>query len=347
MNHRWPALTAALLLAMSQIALAQPGSSRVQFREPRAKGYLLDETPAALLKAKQRPQWLRARPENDPEAAVDISSRLVVQLADERDLSRLIQDAPLTVSRRIADATFILQAPDAATAIVEAQRLAGLPEVTASAPIMRRNQSLHAAYAPAPNDPYFTNQWHLEYRNAMGAPLGVDVNARSAWPVTRGAGVTIGFGDDGVELTHPDLASRQNASFHYNFSTGTTNGGPATSSDIHATPVAGLAVAEQNNQVGVSGVAPEARFASWKIFNGATMAASDEQLGDLFQFANDAVAVQNHSWGFNSTTLNEPSLPEKLAIQNAVENGRGGRGDVIVRSTPEPRSSCGNSSDDA
>jgi len=44
---------------------------------------------------------------------------------------------------------------------------------------------------------------NLENRDANGTLLGVDLNLRAAWPVTRGAGTVIAVADDGVELTHP------------------------------------------------------------------------------------------------------------------------------------------------
>src|SRR5205814_7982610 len=108
------------------------------------------------------------------------------------DFRELLKGRPLTLSRVVASNLFILQAPDARTALIEAQRLADQTEVVMSCPIRRRLQiRLHGPYSARPNDPYFHHQWNLENRDANGASLGADLNVRAAWPVTRGAGTII------------------------------------------------------------------------------------------------------------------------------------------------------------
>src|SRR6185295_15069737 len=100
--------------------------------------------------------------------------------------------------RAVAPDLFILQAPDATTALIEAQRLADQPDVLMSCPVRRRLQiRLHGPYSARPNDPYFYDQWNLEYRDATGTRLGADLNVRAAWPITRGAGTVIAVADDG------------------------------------------------------------------------------------------------------------------------------------------------------
>jgi subtilisin-like proprotein convertase family protein len=91
-------------------------------------------------------------------------------------------------------------------------------------------------------------------------------------------------------------------------------------------------VARGGNQRGIVGTAPAAGLASWKIFNGDTLPLSDDQLATMFRYRTESVSVQNHSWGNSSYEPLGPSLPEQLAISNAVVQGRGGRGVVMVRS---------------
>src|SRR5439155_18360101 len=146
----------------------------------------------------------------------------------------------------------------------------------------RRQKSLHSQYALMPNDPYFPVQWNLENRGPDGAPLGVDLNVRAAWPFSRGDGVLVAICDDGVELDHPDLATNAMGP-HFNFSDGTLNGFPQSSLSEHGTSVAGLAVARSDNKIGISGVAPLAHFASLVIFTPFDNIASEEQLMDMFQ----------------------------------------------------------------
>src|SRR5262249_18799094 len=160
------------------------------------------------------------------------------------------------------------------------QRLADQPQVLISCPIRRRRQiALHGPYAARPSDPYFYYQWNLENRDTNGNSLGVDLNLRAAWPVTRGAGAVIAVADDGVDLAHPEFVSRANNDLHFYFdgANGSTNALPADPEDNHSTEVAGLALAEGNNGRGMIGVAPQAMLASWKIFLGLKFVATEEQ----------------------------------------------------------------------
>ena len=115
----------------------------------------------------------------------------------------------------------------------------------------------------------------------------------------------------------------------------------------HATCVAGLVAATDRNGIGVSGVAPLARLASWMIFDTLGEIASDEALMDMFQHRIDAVAVQNHSWGNASREVTRPTSLEESAISNAVANGRGGLGVVMVRSGGNDRDRGNDVNDDA
>ncbi|MFO0800037.1 MAG: Calx-beta domain-containing protein [Gemmataceae bacterium] len=59
-----------------------------------------------------------------------------------------------------------------------------------------------------PNDPLFGSQWHLNNTaQYSGQTAGVDVDAPPAWDVTQGSQtVVVSVVDDGMEITHPDLA---------------------------------------------------------------------------------------------------------------------------------------------
>ena len=66
------------------------------------------------------------------------------------DIRQVLQESPLKVARIVAPNFFVLDAGDAATALREAQRLAGQPEVLIGCPIQRRQQvRKHGPYAPA------------------------------------------------------------------------------------------------------------------------------------------------------------------------------------------------------
>ena len=288
-----------------------------QLREPHPRRYQIAAGPTR--------DWLVATPEESPDRTVEMSSRVVLKLSAPEDLARLTARRPLQLSRTVSSNLFILQAPDAVTALREADRLARLPGVLASHPVMRRELKLHGPYAPAPNDPYFAfhpdkpvseYQWYLENRGADGTLIGMDLNVRAAWPFSRGEGVIIAIADNGMEVSHPDLAARTAGAPHYHFGNGSTNGAVAGSA-WHGTCVAGLAAAESGNQLGIAGVAPQARLASWTIFPTGAAALTGEQLMEMFQYRSNTVAVQNHSWGTLGKGLAGPTAEERAGIDHA------------------------------
>lgn len=320
--------------------LAPATLPHVQFKEPRATGYRIEVStvrPQSFRAAS--PSLVKAWPDTGSTNAVYFSSRIVLQLALANTLTAVLDDRPVQVDRTLDERIYILQAPDAVTAIRQAAGLAQDPRVLAAYPVAHRPKQLLEGYAVRPNDPLFfrpdqpQDQWqaNLENRDTNGAPQGVDLNVRKAWPITRGEGVVLAIADDGVEVDHPDLAARTVQAPHFNFITGVTNGNPVSIFSSHATAVAGLAAATSDNGVGVAGVAPRATVASWVIFGANDNLVSDEALMDMFQYQSNIVDVQNHSWGKVGIEQLRVTSLEDLAIQHAVDFGRGGRGIIIVR----------------
>ncbi|MEW6378475.1 MAG: hypothetical protein AB1611_02575 [bacterium] len=55
-----------------------------------------------------------------------------------------------------------------------------------------------------PNDPYFSNQWHLKNTNDYAA----DVDASRAWDLTRGdPNIIVAVINSGIQTNHPDLSA--------------------------------------------------------------------------------------------------------------------------------------------
>jgi len=333
------------------LAQPAPAAARFQFLEPRPVSYHVVETPSSAVARGVGAQWVTALPENGPRYAVEFGSRVTLQLKPGTEIRGVLRGSPLNVSRTLAANLYVLQATDAFAAMTEANRLAARPEVLISSPVRRRQQiRKHGPYSIWPNDTYFNDQWNLENRGANGTSLGLDLNVRAAWPVTRGAGSIVAVADDGVELTHPDLIARASNDLHFYFDgmSGSTNAMPTDPDDNHSTVVAGLALAEGDNHRGLSGVAPQAQLASWKIFLGNSVTASDEQMMDMFQYRSNVVSVENHSWGKGETdpTQFPPTAMESIGISNAIAFGRGGRGVVMVRSAGNGRDNIINANDD-
>ncbi len=317
-----------------------------QFREPRAVRYITDESPLGL--QGMAAPVLEVYPEENPEYRMELTKRVVLRVQRAEQAAALLAKSPLVRSRELDERTFILEAPDAWSAARESARLAVLPEVEVCTPVFRRPFTLHGPYAARSNDALLPNQWHLENRDAEGDSGGADINIRAAWPLAKGAGVTVSVVDEGVQTTHPDLAGRTAGAPHRNFHTNLGDGNPMNLNvNFHGTAVAGLVTAETGNGVGLAGTAPLAKLASWVIFNGSGAIVTDEKLGEMFGYAIDQVFVQNHSWGGLANIQVAPSFQEAYALSDAVTAGRGGRGVVIVRAAGNHRASKGNANDDA
>ncbi|MFN0068307.1 MAG: S8 family serine peptidase [Limisphaerales bacterium] len=339
-------LAGGLAFAGLAWAHSQEAGDAVFFREPGLRGYrVADEAVASpRLAAAARPQWLRALPVSGRTNAVWLGSRVVLKLKDPARAAGLALKHGATVLRQAGQGTFLLQAADARAAVEASAALAAEPGVEAAVPVMRRHRVKHSPWTAAPSDSYFDEVWHLDNRDGGGRRAGVDVNARAAWALTCGAGVTIAIVDDGFEVNHPDLKENAAGAPHFDFTTGIA---ASRVYGNHATAVAGLAAARGANGRGTSGVAGEAHIASWAIFDAIEDIAPDDALADAFTYRMETVGVQNHSWGNSGLELGEPSLLEREAVTRAVTEGRGGLGTVMVRSGGNSRDGAGNVNYDA
>jgi subtilisin family serine protease len=144
--------------------------------------------------------------------------------------------------------------------------------------------AVSAAGAGASDDRLFAQQWNL---TQIGAP--------DAWPITKGAGVTIGIVDSGVDATHPDLAGKIDA--QADCIGGSCREGTARDSDGHGTVVAGIAAAKTDNGTGIAGVAPDARLVIARVL-GADGAGVTEDINRAIQWVVDKGArIVNLSLG--------------------------------------------------
>ncbi len=301
------------------------------------------ERPAAERFAPAFESWRRAESASGARHAL-FGERIALGLRPGATLpTSFLQQSQLRPARQVGGRVWILDARDVWSAAKGAEALGRLPEVDWAMPVLRRTLALHGRFAPRSDDPYFTDEWHLENRDAEGRPLGPDTNPRAAWEITRGSGITMAICDDGFETDHPDLTTAAAGAPHYDFVTGSDRPGVF---GPHATAVAGLAGATGDNHTGIAGVAPSVTLASWAIFDRFGAITSDERLMDMFRYRMQTVAVQNHSWGNGDLTLNGPSPMEIPAIAEAIEKGRGGLGVVMIRSGGNDRGGYVNANDD-
>lgn len=171
------------------------------------------------------------------------------------------------------------------------------------------------------NDPYFSSQWGIKNIGQYDGTFGIDINVEEAWNITTGSSsIRVAVFDHGFEMNHPDL---QNNVFGtgYDATTGTS---PAWVRGDHGTACAGIVGAQQNNSIGVSGVAPSIRLMSISI--NLLFSDTPQQLANGFNWAwqNGADVISN-SWGGYT-----PSSIIDDAITNTLVNGRNGKGTILV-----------------
>lgn len=327
------------------------------FRFPQLRGFSPAQVGLAG-SADESSGWMSVSPADEPDQVWYFGDRVVLQMFPGFDPRHLPGLEGLRTWRTVGSNLYLVQTASPQAAVTLAEWLSVTVGVQTAYPTYRRPAEMGFAYAPAPSDLFFpaqvsnvSGQWYLENRNATnGSPLGIDLNARGAWALGRGAGVTIAIADVGVELDHPELAPRTAGGPHHNFLTGSDDGSPSSRVGIvgaHGTACAGLAAATANDGWPMSGMAPEAGLASWVIVDRKNDLASDEHLAEMFMSGLDTVAVQNHSWGVPTKKQDGPSLLEDAAIQEAFTNGRGGKGVVMVRAGGNQRESGQNANDDA
>jgi serine protease len=133
----------------------------------------------------------------------------------------------------------------------------------------------------APNDPRWSQQWNL------AANPGVGVDVREAWRYGRGKGTVLAVVDSGI-IAHPEFEGRILPGYDFISSTRVANDGDGrdedpsdpgdwvskedvdsgnfdedckeSNSDWHGTHVAGIALADADNGVGIAGIAPLAKL---------------------------------------------------------------------------------------
>ncbi|ANQ52737.2 S8 family serine peptidase [Flammeovirga sp. MY04] len=204
-------------------------------------------------------------------------------------------------------------------------------------------RSTHNILAEAlnpPNDPFFRNQWHYDnFGQDYGTP-GADINLLKAWEIETGKpDVVVGVIDGGIDVNHPDLKNRLwintgeipgngidddgNGYVDDYYGWNYADNMPTIIPHEHGTHVAGTIAAENNNGIGVSGVAggskPEdgVRMMSLQVFSDYLGAPTYGGFEEAFIYAADMGAViTNNSWGSGG----ESEL-QKATIRYFVENG--------------------------
>lgn len=170
------------------------------------------------------------------------------------------------------------------------------------------------------NEPLFGQQWSLHNTGqSVGGFAGaadVDMNVPEAWAVTTGgADLVVAVIDDGVDLSHPDLAARRWVNPGEIAGNGIDDDGnghvddvngwdfcndDATvhdADDFHGTHVAGT-IAASGNGAGIAGVAPNVRIMAVKFLGDDPGCGTDSQAAAAIHYAiSHGADIINASWG--------------------------------------------------
>ncbi|MBE9041211.1 S8 family serine peptidase [Oscillatoriales cyanobacterium LEGE 11467] len=199
-------------------------------------------------------------------------------------------------------------------------------------PLTQRQQQTRAV-SPRflPNDSLFGDQWHLVNTGQTGGTVGVDANIELAWDLARGTGVVIAIVDNGLQPAHPDLSDRYRADLSFDFNDGDFDPSPiiGTARDYHGTAVAGVAAGNGNNNLGISGAAPNASIAGFRLVDAPT---SDLDEANALSYKSQEIDIYNNSWGptDDARRLEGPGPLTLAALENGTTNGRGGLGSIYL-----------------
>jgi len=187
-------------------------------------------------------------------------------------------------------------------------------------------EKIIGGYEDLTSDDHDHLQWSLNNNGQLWGMEGADIAAVDAWGISQGSeSITIAIIDEGVDLTHPDLADKIVPG--YDATASGSLGAPA-GDDAHGTNCAGIAAAITDNYLGVAGIARLARIMPVRIAygSGGGWVTTDSWIADGINWAvTNGADVLSNSWGggSESTAINS-------AIDNAKINGRGGKGAVVV-----------------
>jgi subtilisin family serine protease len=202
--------------------------------------------------------------------------------------------------------------------------------------------------ADFPNDPYFEDQWGLENTGQGGGTVDADIDALDAWSVTMGSpDVLVALTDSGVQLDHPDYASRIWTNAEEVPGNGVDDEGNGYVDDIrgwdfyhmdpnvydspvddaHGTHVMGILAAQAHNGLGVSGMA-NASVMPLKFVGPGGVASASGAIKAIQYAADKGAAVINASWGTSSYLLSLKLTIEHCDCLFVAAAGNGGPDEI-------------------
>jgi len=188
------------------------------------------------------------------------------------------------------------------------------------------------------------NQWYLD--GTGSAAPGAHLNLGPVWSENGGDGIKIAVVDDGIQSTHSYLSSALGSAYIATERATGTDGDPASSSYGHGTAVAGI-IASSGSSAAPTGIAQGVELASIRIFGNDSLSLA-EATGYFRDFD-----IINNSWGYSASFYKATYIgamtywtPIIRGMDDALANGRGGLGSIIVKSAGNGREDGRTAADD-
>lgn len=178
-------------------------------------------------------------------------------------------------------------------------------------------------------------QWHLKETVVGGQVVAAHVHVEAAHQTTRGENVTIAVIDDGIDVDHPEFQGAGKVVAPRDATRLSDDPRPQNDEDNHGTACAGVACANGDGEA--SGVAPRAKLMPIRLASGLGSEAEAQAITWAVENGADVISC---SWGPTDGDWKNPDDPlhqmpgllpahTRLALENAVRNGRDGKGCVI------------------
>jgi subtilisin-like proprotein convertase family protein len=315
------------------------GDLAAQVKAARIKNAAAEEIEIVLVEATSGPKSRNQK----QQIRHFVTREVVVRLKPGITGKTFAKASGLRVSREpeYAMGMLVIDAGTSEAALATMESLRKMPEVEAADVLLATQREKKWI----PNDPLFPQQWHHLNTTQLGGALWMDTGITPVWDTFRGAGVTIGIIDDGVQHAHPDLQGNYNTSIDYDYNSNDQDPTPVDlAQDSHGTACAGVAAAIGGNSIGVSGAAPMAMLTGFRLI---AAPSTDEDEADAFHIHNQVIHIKSNSWGPpDGTGYGGPGPLAKAALEAAVTTGRGGKGVVQVFAAGNGFSSADNSNYD-
>lgn len=197
-------------------------------------------------------------------------------------------------------------------------------------------EEAEASNATSFNDPLIPFSWHINNTgqanfSAAGGTAGEDINVIEILEdAITGKNIKIAVSDDGLEITHEDLAANiiPNASRSYvSSSPATWISDPVHEADSigHGTAVSGIIAAVAGNGLGGIGIAPDAQLAGFRYLSTTQSLAKD------IDQANGDFDIFNYSYGY--TNCAKIDIEDSLIAQYEYGTStlRSGKGAIYIK----------------